>query len=138
MLRFALGVAGRGGLRSPDESSLTGVAEGALRACVAEAAGLAAARAVADGEDDGAPSVAPGEGCSAAPGEYTRTATEASPKTRPAAAAAKIVQRERPGRCEAGPDVSMTLATYGASLSGAWLDGGSDSMTGGTDLTGGA
>lgn len=141
MLRFALGVAARVGLRSPDDSSFSGVAEAGVRSVAFDLAGLGATGGVAPGDAGaGALSVAAGDGCAAAPGAYTRAATEAKPSTRPAAAAATIVQRERPGRCDPGPldvsDARETLDTYGASLSGAWLGGGADSMTGGTDLRG--
>ena len=113
MLRFALGVAGRVSLRSPGTGSSSGVAEDGARGAVAERADAGAA----DGALTGAMapvalSVVAGDGCSAAPGVYTRAATEAKPNTSPAAAAATIVQRERPGRCDVGPlAVSETLET---------------------------
>jgi hypothetical protein len=98
MLRFALGGGERGGFRSPEDASMSGVAEGGVRGAVSELAGLGETGSVAAG----ALRVAAGEGCPAAPGAYTRAATEAKPSTSPAAAAAKIVQRERAGRCESG------------------------------------
>jgi hypothetical protein len=141
MLRFALGAGARVGLRSPDESSFSGVAEAFVRNVAFDLAGLGATGGVAPGDAGaGALSVTAGDGCAAAPGAYTRAATDAKPSTRPAAAAATIVQRERPGRCDPGlldvSDTRDTLDTYGASLSGAWLGGGTDSMTAGTDLRG--
>lgn len=97
MLRFALGGGERGGFRSPDEKS--GVADGGVRGAASELAGLGETGGVAAG----ALRVVAGVGCPAALGAYTRAATEAKPSTSPAAAAAKIVQRERPGRCDCGP-----------------------------------
>ena len=96
MLRFALGGGVRGGFRSPDEKS--GVAEGCVRGAASELAGLGETAVAA-----GALRVVAGVGWPAALGAYTRAATEANPSTSPAAAAAKIVQRERPGRCDCGP-----------------------------------
>lgn len=98
MLRFALGVGERGGFRSPDETSVSAVADGGVRGAASELAGLGETGSVAAG----ALRVAAGEGCPAAPGAYTRAATETKPSTRPAAAAAKIVQRGRAGRCDSG------------------------------------
>jgi hypothetical protein len=98
MVRFALGGAGRVGFRSSDESSLSGVTEGGVRGAAAELADLGSAGGAAGAATAGVLSVAAGDGCCAAPGVYTRAATEAKPSTSPAAAAATIVQRERPGR----------------------------------------
>ena len=58
-----------------------------------------------------------------------RATTEPRPSSSPAAAAAAMVQRERPARCDAGPRDARSrelATTKGASLSGAWLDGGGD------------
>ena len=135
MLRFALGVAGRVGFRSLDDSSLSGVAEGGGRGAAVELAGAGLATA-GSGAAGRALSVGARAGCAAAPGAYTRAATEANPNRSPAAAAATIVQRERRGRSDSGAlDVSETLDTNGASLSGALLGGGNESMTGRTKLT---
>ena len=67
----------------------------------------------------------------------TLAATEAKPRMSPAAAAATIVQRDREGR--GGSAASSGLVTNGASLrgarlEGAWLGGGSESLTTGTEL----
>jgi hypothetical protein len=140
MLRFALGAGGRASLRSPDGGSPSRVTEDGVRGAAAELADSGAVGSgIAGATGLGVLSVVAGDGCSAAPGAYTRAATEAKPNTSPAAAAATIVQRERTGRCDSGSfAVSDTLDTYGASLSGALLGGGNDSSTRGTDLAGGA
>lgn len=140
MLRLALGAGGRDSLRSLDDGSLSRVTEDGVRGAAAELADSGAAGSgVAGATRPGVLRVVAGDGCSAAPGAYTRAATEAKPNTSPAAAAATIVQRERPGRSDSGPfAVSDTLDTYGASLSGALLGGGNDSIARGTDLAGGA
>jgi hypothetical protein len=137
MVRFALG-AGRAGLRSPDDSSVSGVTEDGVRGAAAEGADSGAAGdVVAGAKGRGVLSVVAGDGCSAAPGVNTRVATEAKPSTSPAAAAATIVQRDRRGRSDSALlAVSETLDTYGASLSGALLGGGNDSTTRGTDFGG--
>jgi hypothetical protein len=132
MVRFALGGAGRVGFRSSDESSASGITEGGVGGAAIELTDLGAAADVTAGATTpGVLSVVAGDGCCAAPGTYTRAATEAKPNTSPAAAAATIVQRERGGHCDAGPLAdSETLDTYGASLRGALLGGGDDSTFG--------
>ena len=63
-----------------------------------------------------------------------RAMTDANPSSKPAPAAATIVQREPRARRDTGASASgsRTLATTAASLGG-----GSDSTTGGTEATGG-
>src|SRR4051812_39873877 len=103
MVRLALGGAERVGLRSPDDSSLSRVSDDGACGAGVGLADLGAAGVIAAATGPGVLSVAAGDGCAGAPGASTRGATEARPNMRPAAAAATIVQRERTGRCDAGP-----------------------------------
>jgi hypothetical protein len=139
MLRFALGCARRAGvdLRSLGADASSALVAGADAEGATAGASLVAG-GVTKGGAAGALSGAAGAGCAAGPKACRRAATEARPNSRPAAAAATIVQRERPiTRCDSGPlGASDTLDTNGASLSGAWLGGGNDSNADGSTAGG--
>lgn len=126
MLRFAPGLAARGALGSGETRSSAAAREDAAGAFdPAEALAETGAGVAGAPTDAGLDKSSPAWGCAATPAARIRPATEAKPSSKPAVAAATIIQREpRPRR-----DVeARVLATTAASLGG-----GSESTTAGRE-----